>query len=120
VYAVYRPHGSLAAAAFVIAAGVYELTPVKRHFRARCYANSFTGLEYAARCVGSTIGLMVMLVALGFMNIGWMVAVTAIAVAQKLLPAKAAVDVPIALAIIGFGIFIIIAPASVPGLVPPM
>jgi len=39
---------------------------------------------------------------------------------QKLLPAKAAVDVPLARAIIGFGIWIILAPASVPGLVPPM
>jgi predicted metal-binding membrane protein len=36
VYALYRPHGSLAAGAVVIAAGVYEFTPLKRHFRRRC------------------------------------------------------------------------------------
>src|SRR3981081_2218527 len=36
VYAVYRPHGSFAAGAVAIAAGVYELTPLKRHFRRRC------------------------------------------------------------------------------------
>ena len=36
VYAVYRPHGSLAAGAVAIAAGVYELTPLKQHFRRRC------------------------------------------------------------------------------------
>jgi hypothetical protein len=47
--------------------------------------------------------------------------VTAVLVlAQKLLPAKAAVDVPLALAIVGLGIWIIIAPSSVPGLIPPM
>ncbi len=40
--------------------------------------------------------------------------------AQKLLPPKAAVDVPLALAIMGLGIWIILAPSSVPGLVPPM
>jgi hypothetical protein len=40
--------------------------------------------------------------------------------AQKLLPAKAAVDVPLALAIVGLGIWIVLAPSSVPGLVPPM
>jgi hypothetical protein len=39
---------------------------------------------------------------------------------QKLLPLKAAVDVPLALAITGLGIWIILAPSAVPGLVPPM
>src|SRR5260370_7731395 len=36
VCALYRPHGSFAAGALVIAAGVYELTPLKQHFRRRC------------------------------------------------------------------------------------
>src|SRR6202042_928207 len=35
-YALDRPHGPLAAGAVVIAAGAYEFTPVKRHFRRRC------------------------------------------------------------------------------------
>ena len=43
-----------------------------------------------------------------------------VAVAQKLLPAKAAIDVPLALAIIGLGVLILIAPSLVPGLTPPM
>jgi hypothetical protein len=34
---------------------------------------------------------------------------------QKLLPAKAAIDLPLALAIVGVGILIVIAPSSVPG-----
>src|SRR5271165_1180949 len=33
VYALYRPHGFLAAGAVAIAAGIYELTPLKGHFR---------------------------------------------------------------------------------------
>ena len=33
VYVVDRPHGAVAAGAVVVAAGIYELTPVKRHFR---------------------------------------------------------------------------------------
>jgi hypothetical protein len=37
-----------------------------------------------------------------------------------LLPAKAAINVPLALAIVGLGILIVIAPSSVPGLTPPM
>jgi predicted metal-binding membrane protein len=63
---------------------------------------------------------MAMLVALGVMSVTWMVVIAVLAVAQKLLPAKAAVDVPLALAIVGFGIWIVVAPSSVPGLAPPM
>lgn len=120
VYAVYRPHGSAVAAAIVIAAGVYELTPLKRHFRRRCSDNVRSGFEFGRCCVGSSIGLMLMLVALGVMSIGWMLAIAVIVVAQKVLPLKAAIDMPIALAILGLGIFIVIAPASVPGLIPSM
>jgi hypothetical protein len=54
------------------------------------------------------------------MSVTWMVVIAVLAVAQKLLPAKAAVDVPLALAIVGFGIWIVVAPSSVPGLAPPM
>jgi predicted metal-binding membrane protein len=35
VYALHRPHGSFAAGAVAIAAGVYEFTPPKRHCRWR-------------------------------------------------------------------------------------
>src|SRR5207245_2102518 len=36
VYPLYRPHGALAAGLIAVAAGTYELTPLKRHFRRRC------------------------------------------------------------------------------------
>jgi predicted metal-binding membrane protein len=36
VYAVYRPHGTAAAGGLAIAAGIYELAPLKRHFREHC------------------------------------------------------------------------------------
>jgi len=61
-----------------------------------------------------------MLVALGVMSVTWMLVIAALVFAQKLLPAKPAVDVPLALAIVAFGILIITAPGSVPGLMPPM
>jgi predicted metal-binding membrane protein len=120
VYALYRPHGSVAAGAVTIAAGVYELTPLKRHFRRRCRDTVRSGFGFGLCCTGSSIGLMAMLVALGVMSITWMAVIAVLVVAQKLLPAKAAVDVPLALAITGLGIWIIIAPWSVPGLTPPM
>jgi predicted metal-binding membrane protein len=120
VYALYRPHGSMAAGAVTAAAGVYELTPLKRHFRRRCRDSGGSGFGFGLCCVGSSIGLMVMLVALGVMSVTWMSVIAVLVLAQKLLPAKAAVDVPLALAIIGLGIWIVLAPASVPGLMPPM
>jgi predicted metal-binding membrane protein len=120
VYAVYRPHGTFAAGAVALVAGVYELTPLKHHFRRRCGANVHSGLGFGLSCVGSSIGLMLMLVALGVMNLAWMAVITVLALAQRLLPPKTAIDVPVALAVVGLGILILIEPSSVPGLMPPM
>jgi predicted metal-binding membrane protein len=120
VYALYRPHGPVAAGAVAIAAGVYEFTPLKQHFRRRCRESARSGLEFGLCCAGSSIGLMLMLVALGVMSVTWMSVIAVLVLAQKLLPAKAAVDVPLALAIVGLGVLIVVAPSSVPGLTPPM
>ena len=119
-YALDRPHGSLVVGAVVIAAGAYELTPVKRHFRRRCRESAGSGLGFGLCCAGSSIGLMAMLVALDVMSLFWMVVIAVLTCAQKLLPAKAAIDVPLALAIAGLGLVIVIAPSQIPGLMPPM
>jgi predicted metal-binding membrane protein len=63
---------------------------------------------------------MLMLMGLGVMSIPWMCVITVLVLAQKLLPAKAVLDVPLALAIVGLGVLIIVAPSAVPGLTPPM
>jgi len=120
VYALYRPHGSLAAGAVAIAAGVYELTPLKQHFRRRCRESVRSGFEFALYCVGSSIGLMLVLVALSVMSITWMSVIAVLILAQKLLPTRAAIDVPLALAIVGLGALIVIAPSAIPGITPPM
>jgi predicted metal-binding membrane protein len=120
VYALYRPHGTVAAGAVAVAAGVYELTPLKRHFRRRCRDSVGSGLAFGLCCAGSSIGLMAVWVAVGVMSIAWMSVIAVVILAQKLVPARAAIDVPLALAITGLGIWIIIAPWSVPGLTPPM
>ena len=120
VYALYRPHGSLTAGVATIAAGGYELTPLKRYFRRRCRQCVRSGLAFGLHCVGSSIGLMAMLVALGLMSLTWTAVLTVLVGSQKLLPARAGVDVPLALAIVGFGALILAAPSLVPGLLPAM
>jgi predicted metal-binding membrane protein len=120
VYALYRPHGPSVAGAVAIAAGVYELTSLKRRFRRRCRENARSGLSFGVDCVGSSIGLMLMLVAFGVMTITWMSVIAVVVLAQKLLPERAVVDVPLALAIVACGIVIVASPSSIPGLMPMM
>jgi predicted metal-binding membrane protein len=120
VYAAYQPHGTSVAAVVVIAAGGYELTPLKRRFREMCRASVGSGVQFGLCCVGSSIGLMLMLVALGVMSVTWMALIAVVVLAQKLLPPRATVDVPLGLAIIALGVVIAVAPSSVPGLMPSM
>jgi predicted metal-binding membrane protein len=120
LYEIYSPPGSNAAGAIVIAAGVYELSPIKRYFRARCRERNTSGLGLGVECVGSSVGLMAVLVALGVMSVTWMVVLALVIVAQKLLPLRAALDVPVALAILALGILLIVSPASVPAYTPMM
>ena len=108
VYALYQPHDHAVAGAVAIAAGIYELTPLKREFRRRCRADVRSGFEFGLYCVGSSIGLMAMFVALGVMNVAWMSVIAALVLAQKLIPPKATIDVPIALAIVAVGVVVVI------------
>ena len=118
VYALYRPHSTSLAGALVLAAGLYELTPLKRRFRRRCHESERSGVVFGIDCLGSSIGLMLVLLAVGAMSIGSMAAVAGVVVAQKLLPQRAALDVPLALAIVALGLVILTAPSAVPGLAP--
>jgi predicted metal-binding membrane protein len=120
VYVVYEPHGTTIAGALTTAAGLYELTPLKVTLRRRCREDDMSGLRFGLFCVASSIGLMVMFVALGVMSILWMAVVAAVVVFQKLVRPMPAVDALVGLAIVGLGILIVLAPSSVPGLTLPM
>jgi predicted metal-binding membrane protein len=63
---------------------------------------------------------MLIFVVLGVMSITWMAVIAVLVTFQKLLPPRAARDVPLALAIVGFGIVILAAPSWIPGLTPAM
>lgn len=120
VYALYRPHGTVAAGAITIAAGVYELTPLKQRCRRRCRETVRSGSGFGVYCVGSSLGLMLIFVVVGVMSLTWMAVVAVLATFQKLLPARTAIDVPLALAIVVLGIVILAAPSWIPGLTPGM
>ena len=80
------------------------------------------GRPAAAQCEGCTFynGQVRELSYLHSRDVTWMSVIAVLVLAQKLLPPKAAIDVPLALAIVGLGILVVIAPSSVPGLTPPM
>ena len=58
VFVLYHPHGALVAGALTIAAGIYELTPLKQQFRRICRERACSAFEFGLCCVGSSIGLM--------------------------------------------------------------
>jgi predicted metal-binding membrane protein len=103
---LYRPPGAVTAGALVVGAGLYELTPLKRECRRRCRERVRSGLRFGVYCFGSSIGLMLVLVAVDVMSIALMFAIAVVVLAQKLLPPRPPVDPPLALAIIALGVAI--------------
>jgi predicted metal-binding membrane protein len=90
-----------ALALVLVAAGVYQLTPLKRACLRVCrnplsflMARARTGyrgtlalaLEHAGYCVGCCWGLMVVLVAAGAMALNWVLLIAAVVFVEKLLP----------------------------------
>ncbi len=93
---------SVLAGAIFVAAGVYEFTPSKEHCLAHCrspmewlprhwrpgHAGALRmGAEHGAYCVGCCWVLMLLLFAVGVMNLLWVAAIAALVLAQKLFPA---------------------------------
>jgi predicted metal-binding membrane protein len=94
------PDGAIAAV--LIAAGVYQLTPLKSaclkqcrnpvdflvtHWRSGRIGALRLGGEHGAYCVGCCWALMVVLVVAGAMGLVWVIAIAAAIAAEKLLPA---------------------------------
>jgi predicted metal-binding membrane protein len=104
MWLLYQPPGAAASGALLIGAGVYELTPVKRQCRRRCRERVRSGTRFGALCFGSSIGLMLVLVAVNVMSVAVMVAIAAVVLAQKLFPPRPTLDLSLALAIIALGI----------------
>lgn len=96
-----RVSSPVAAGTVLVLAGVYQWSPWKgvclRHCRSPLgfllqswrdgYGGAFLmGFTHGAYCVGCCWGLMVVLFAVGLMNLGWMVLLAAVIFAEKVLP----------------------------------
>ena len=126
--------GPYLAGGTILAAAVYQLTPLKDACLSRCRGplDFLTerwrdgiggalrlGLEHGAWCVGCCWALMAALFALGVMSVAWMVFIAALIAVEKLLPWKQLANRGIAVLLAVLGLAVAFAPGSVPGLTLP-
>ncbi len=117
--------GPWVAGAVIVAAGIYELTPLKRRSLRRCRSGRQpenplrSGLAHGVDCVGCSGGLMAVLFVLGVMSLFWMALVAVAIFAEKVLPHGARLATPLAVALVALGGWVGVSPASVPGLTQP-
>lgn len=117
--------GPYVAGAVIVAAGVYELTPLKQLCLRRCRSPHpdgpalRSGLASGLHCVGCSGGLMAVLFALGVMSVFWMVVVAGVIFAEKVLPQGLRLTRAVAIAVLVLGIWVAFSPSSVPALTEP-
>jgi len=109
---------SRAAAALLIAAGLYQLSSLKdaclsrcrspaefisRHYRPGAWGAARLGLLHGAYCVGCCWLLMALLFVGGVMNLAWIAALTLLVAAEKLLPGGSWIARVAGIAFVGWG-----------------
>jgi predicted metal-binding membrane protein len=116
-------------AGLLLAAGLYQLSPVKmaclaqcrspaeflaRHWRPGRTGAFRLGLEHGAYCLGCCWALMLLLFAAGIMNLVWIVGLSALVLAEKLAPVGGALAKAIAVLLL-VGAAALVAPTFVIG-----
>jgi predicted metal-binding membrane protein len=116
------------AAAAMLGAGLYQLTPLKfvclqhcrsplafvlHHWRPGLLGALRMGSEHGAYCVGCCWMLMVLLVVVGLASVPWMGAITLIILAEKVLPPGRAVTLAVAASLLGLGALALAQPALI-------
>lgn len=130
-FLAWDAEGPIVAGVAIALAGVYQLTPLKevclRHCRGPLHfvlhgwregrLGAFTmGVEHGGYCVGCCWALMLVLFALGVMSLVWMAVVAGIIFAEKVLPRGDRLTRPIAVVLVALGVWVAVAPGTVPGL----
>jgi len=126
--------GRWAAAAVLLVAALYELTSRKGACLTRCRCpGGFLlerwrdgrrgalrmGIEHGVWCLGCCWALMAALFALGAMSVAWMVLISALIAAERLLPWRMLATSCVASVLAAIAIGVAAAPASVPALTIP-
>jgi predicted metal-binding membrane protein len=126
--------GPYVAGGAILAAALYQLSPLKNRSLRRCRNPSAfvsehwrpdsvgalrMGIEHGRVCVASSWALMVALLALGVMSVGWMVLVAALIATEKLLPWQTVTTRGVAVLLAVLGIALAFAPEDMPGLTVP-
>lgn len=115
----------------LIAAGLYQLTPLKQLCLAKCrsplafimtswrsgYGGAFRmGIEHGLYCAGCCWLLFVILFPLGMLNIAALALVTALIFAEKTLPAGRHLSWAVGGALVAYGLLVLAVPEALPTL----
>jgi len=126
--------GPYLAGGVIVAAAIYQLTPLKDVCLSKCRSPLMfvltswqpgrlgalrMGIEHGAWCVGCCWALMAALFALGVMSLGWMVFIAALIAIEKLLPWQNVANHMIAVLLLVLGLAVAFVPEDVPGLIIP-
>ena len=125
-YSLYaEAAGSLATvlpASLLVVGGAYQFTPLKRICHARCSSPLFfllqnwragttgalrLGVVHGLDCLGCCAGLMVGLVALGMMNLAWMLTAAVIIFAEKTIPGSHGIARPLGVTMVVGGVVLL-------------
>jgi predicted metal-binding membrane protein len=132
-FTAWEESGPWVAGGALVAAGLYQLTPLKTACLRRCRAPIGlllrsgpgragavgTGSRHGAYCIGCCAGLMLALFALGVMSLVWMAVVAGVILVEKVLPGGELVARTTAVVLAAAGVWVAAAPETVPGLTQP-
>ena len=129
--------GSLATvlpASLLVVGGAYQFTPLKRICHNRCSSPLFflmqkwrsgatgalrLGVLHGVDCLGCCVGLMVGLVALGMMNLAWLLSAAVIIFAEKTIPNSHYIARPLGVVMVAGGV-VLLATSLLGGMAPGM
>ena len=126
--------GRWVAGATLVAAAVYELTPLKDVCLGKCRSplgfllgswrdgpigGLKMGVKHGGWCIGCCWALMASLFALGIMSLAWMALVAGLIAFEKLIPSRRVATYGTAAALLTLGMLLLLAPDAIPGLTAP-